>query len=314
MQPRSHPSPPRARHPRDVPTGPLVAVVGTRYREYEIEERALVPLGARLRVCTDPEQALDATLVLAGSTPRYSADVLERMPRCRAIVRYGVGLDRIDLEAAARLGIAVHNVPDFCTEEVSGHAVAMILAFSRRLLDGARALAAGGWGLERLRPVKAAEDEVVAVIGAGRIGGRTAEKLRALGYRVVVHDALLAPHPSLEEALHGADYVTLHVPLTSATYHLLDRRRLSLLAPGAVVVNTSRGGLVDEAALVAALDSGRLRGAALDVFETEPLPSGSPLASRPDVLLTPHVAWYSERAERTVREKAVARAVEVLGR
>src|SRR5579884_2604941 len=192
MQPRSHPSPPRARHPRDVPTGPLVAVVGTRYREYEIEERALVPLGARLRVCTDPEQALDATLVLAGSTPRYSADVLERMPRCRAIVRYGVGLDRIDLEAAARLGIAVHNVPDFCTEEVSGHAVAMILAFSRRLLDGARALAAGGWGLERLRPVKAAEDEVVAVIGAGRIGGRTAEKLRALGYRVVVHDAWLA--------------------------------------------------------------------------------------------------------------------------
>jgi D-3-phosphoglycerate dehydrogenase len=313
MPARSHPS--SSTHPSPShPTRPLVAIVGTRYREHEIEERALLPLGARLRVCWDPEQALDATLVLAGSAAHYPAEVLERMPGCRAIVRYGVGLDRIDVEAAGRLGIAVHNVVDFCTEEVSGHAVAMILAFSRRLLDGARALAAGGWGLDPLRPVRAAEDEVVSVIGSGRIGSRAAEKLRALGYRVVVHDLLLAPRPSLEEALQGADYVTLHVPLTADTHHLLDRRRLDLLAPGAVVVNTSRGGLIDESALIAALDSGRLRGAALDVFEAEPLPPDSPLRSRPDVLLTPHMAWYSERAERTVRERAVARAVELLRR
>lgn len=289
-----------------------MAVVGTRYAEHELERRAVESAGARLRVCWDPEDALEAVVVLAGSPPAYDESVLGRMPNCRAIVRYGVGVDRIDQAAAARHGIAVHNVPDFCVEEVSLHAVAMLLCFSRRLLEGDRRLRAGGWGLDGLRPLEAAEDEVVAVIGGGRIGAATAAKLRALGFGVRVHDPALAPEPGLEATLEGADYVTLHTPLTPETHHLLDGRRLALLAPGAVVVNTSRGGLVDETALLQGLDAGRLRGAALDVFEAEPLPGDSPLRGRTDVLITPHMAWYSERAERTVRERAVQRALEVL--
>jgi D-3-phosphoglycerate dehydrogenase len=291
-----------------------VAIVGTRYADYDPELTALEGVGAEVRVCGDPANALEATLVLAGSAPVYSAAVLERMPNCRAIIRYGVGVDRIDQAAAERLGIEVHNVPDFCVDEVSTHAVAMLLAFSRRLLDGDRALRDGGWGLDSVRPLRASRDERVAVIGAGRIGSATARKLIALDFNVAVHDAYLRPLPTLDETLAGADYVTLHVPHSAETHHLLDANRLALLNLGAVVVNTSRGGLVDEAALISALNSGRLRGAALDVFESEPLGPDSPLRVRRDLLLTPHMAWYSERAERTVRQQVISQALEVLGR
>ena len=300
---------------------PVVAVVGTRYADYAIETQLIPETMASLRIATAATRSelLDAvagaTVVLTGAAPRFDEEVLRAMPGCRAIVRYGVGIDNVDAEAAASLGIRLFNVPDYCREEVSGHAVAMILAFSRRLFDAAAIIRGGGWGISDLRPIRAASDETVGIVGAGRIGHRVAEKLLALGYNVLVHDPAVevrwAPACGLTELLQRSDYVTLHLPLLEGTRRLLDGRAIALMKPGAVLVNTARGGLVDDDALLAAIEAGRLRGAALDVFEAEPQPDPR-LVSHPRILATPHIAWYSERSQRELREKAAAQAAAVL--
>lgn len=300
----------------------VVAVVGTRYADYAIESELIPDTVAALRIAGGATRAelleavKDATVVLTGAAPRFDAEVLRSMGGCRAIVRYGVGMDNIDAEAAASLGIRLFNVPDYCREEVSGHTVAMILAFSRRLFDAAAIIHDGGWGISGLRPIRATSDETVGVVGAGRIGRRVAEKLLALGYRVLVHDPAVqvdwAPACDFDELLGASDYVTLHLPLSETTRHLLDARALRRMKPDAVLVNTARGGLVDDDALLAAIEAGRLRGAALDVFEAEPKPDPR-LTSHPRILATPHIGWYSERSERELREKAAAQAAAVLG-
>ncbi len=296
-----------------------VVVCGARFDPLDIEERVLAPLGVEVvRATGDDEAALidscrGAAAVLAGSAPRFTRTVLAEMRGTTALVRYGIGVDRIDVGAAAEMGVAVCNVLDYCTDEVALHAVTLILALTRKIETAAAHVRAGGWGVAEVRPITAPEATTVAVLGLGRIGRRAAEFLKGLGFRLTGFDPFVTSDPtggalelrgSLEEALADAQVVSLHLPLSDATHHLLGERELRLLPAGAFVVNVSRGGLIDEAALLRALDSGRLAGAGLDVTEGEPPTADDPLRSHRSVLVTPHMAWYSEQAQVRMRRLA----------
>lgn len=299
-----------------------VAVVGTRWPDLAIEEDILTPVGASITAGagTTEEQLVavagDATVVLAGSAPRFTASTIARLS-CRAIVRYGVGVESVDLEAATAAGMWVVNVPDYGTEAVALHTVAMLLASMRRLAEADAIVRTGGWGLDPLRPLHLASATEVGVIGSGRIGRAVAERLLALGFSVRAHDpdpaAEMPPgvrQVTFEEAL-DADAVTLHLPGAPDGSPLLSRDRLALMRPGAVLVNTSRGSLVDLDALLGALRSGALGAAALDVFPEEP-PARDLASLGTRVLLSPHMAWYTEESEADLRTKAALEARRVL--
>ena len=237
---------------------------------------------------------------------RIDGALMDRMPRLRVISRLGIGYDMIDVAAATERGIAVANTPWYCIEEVAAHTIAMVMAQGRGLPAYDQAVRAGVWKPVDARPFAVRPSRTtVSVLGFGRIGSLVARGLRGLGFRVVVADPYASEDAvrqagcepaSLADAIAAADIMTLHVPLTEETRHLIDAAALARMKRGAVVVNTCRGALIDEVALVDALTSGHLGAAALDVFETEPLGVDSPLRIAPNVLLSPHAAWYSPEA------------------
>ena len=255
-------------------------------------------------------------LLLMWSEVRAAA--MARLDRLRVIGRYGTGVDSIDVDAATERGIVVVNSGHYATTEVAIHTVALALALCRRILPQDRAIRSGSWpGLEAMRGVRRVGDLRAGVIGLGSIGATVARQLACLGFRVTGYDPEGGPGDvdlagSVEELLPSCDLVTVHVPLTRATTRLLDRRRLALLPRGALLVNTSRGPVVDEVALVERLRSGDLGGAALDVFEREPLPPGHPLRHLPNVVLTPHVAYFSEESLEQAREHTIRGVIDVL--
>jgi D-3-phosphoglycerate dehydrogenase len=305
-------------------SGPLVAVLGTRYRDFSVEESALGPLGATIvsGPGATPEEILavagEADAVLAGSAPRFTAEVLSRL-RCRGIVRYGVGTDSVDLEAARRHGIAVARVADYGTEAVAFHAVATACALIRRLPDGDRTIRDGGWGFAPLRPLHLPSTTTVGIVGFGRIGRQAAACFRGLGFAVVAYDEL-APVPpetgvrtvDLPTLLATSDVVSLHAPGSPDGSPLLDAAALARMRAGSVLVNTARGSLVDIPALVAGLAEGRPARAGLDVFPGEPADIAAFAGVEDRVLLTPHMAWYTEESEHDLRRKAAAETVRLL--
>lgn len=295
---------------------PLVAIIGARYADFSIERRALAPLGAQL--CSGDgasaeeivRVAGDADVILAGGAPRFDANVIGRL-RARGIVRYGVGVDTIDLEAARLNGIWVAHVADYGTEAVALHAVTLALAGLRRLGEADARVRAGAWDFGDLRPLHLPSALTAGVVGFGRIGKRVAQMFVGLGFRVLAHDSAVPVEgverveaASLDEVLSLSDVISLHAPAVSAT-PLLDRDALARLRPGSVLVNTARGALIDVAALADGLRAGRPRVAALDVFSQEPpdLSTFDGVSER--LLLTPHMAWYTEESERIQRECAV---------
>ncbi|MGD0810843.1 MAG: NAD(P)-dependent oxidoreductase [Acidimicrobiales bacterium] len=243
-----------------------------------------------------------AAAVVVTLQPLRAAHIAAFAPSVRVIGRAGVGVDTIDLEAAEAAGITVVNQPGYGTREVASHAVALLLALQRRLC-GLDDYVRRGWsGPPVLAPMKPLDELVVGLVGGGRIGRATAEMLGGLVDRILVYDPADPALPddiepvTLEQLLARSDVVSLHLPLTPKTAGMVDGAFLAMMAPGALLVNVSRGGLVDEAALVAALESGHIGGAALDVFPTEPLPQTSPLLGAKNTLFTPHCASYSERS------------------
>lgn len=303
----------------EVAGAPVVALLGTRYPDLDVERQILDPLGARL--VTGPADDADAivgtaggaTVIIAGSGPRFDAAVLARL-RCTLIVRAGVGVDTIDLAAARAHGIAIANVPDYGTEAVAQHTLALVLAALRRLPAADRTVRAGGWGLDAVRPVHLPGALTAGVLGHGRIGARVAHLLGAVGFgRVLAHDAHQPPRApgvdaaDLDTVLATADVVTLHVPATDGA-PLINASRLSLMRPGSVLVNTARGSLVDAAALAGALRAGAPAFAALDVHVSEP-PDLTVFDGVTDrLLLTPHMAWYSEESATELRHRAAEEA------
>jgi D-3-phosphoglycerate dehydrogenase len=308
---------------REVVTATTVAILGTRYSDLSIEEGILGPRGVRFVTGegrTSDEVislAAGAKVVLAGAHPRFDAGVIERL-QCLGIVRLGVGLDSIDLDAAAHAGMWVAYVPDYGTDSVALHTVTMVLASIRRLKEADAVVRAGGWGIGSLRPLHAPEALTVGIIGVGRIGRRVAELLRPLGFALMGHDPDvdvaglgIGAATSLAEILTASDVVTLHTPGRPDGRPLLAARELDLLRPGTILVNTARGSLIDGSALVEGLARGAPELAALDVFEEEP-PRGV-FDRFPDrVILSPHMAWYTEESEQDLRRQGAQEALRIL--
>jgi D-3-phosphoglycerate dehydrogenase len=301
-----------------------VVILDDGYAHYEVETAVLAAAGAELllRPCRgDAAKAAiemaEADAVLVRETPVDAAAIAGT--RAKVIVRYGVGFDNIDIAAAAARGIPVCNVPDYGTEEVSDHALALLLAAARRVAEADRRVRAKAWGVPMDRKVHRIRGGTLGLIGYGRIGAALHRKAAALGYaRVLVHDPFLKAAPegaelaSLETVAREADAISLHAPATNATRHIIGRAFLAQVKPTLVLVNTARGTLVDEAALAAALAEGRLLAAGLDVYESEPLRADSPLRGLDNVVLTDHAAWYSEEAIADLQRKAAEEVARVL--
>ena len=242
----------------------------------------------------------DAVALLTQYAP-VTAEVLARLPDCRAVGRYGTGVDNVDAVAARARGVALVSVPDYSLEEVANHTTALILTLVRGVVRLDASVHAGRWDFRGAGRLRRASAQQLGVIGLGRIGDAVASRAQTLGFAVAGYDPV-APDTGrvsrlpFAELLATSDVISLHVPLSEATRHLLDDAAFALMKPGAVLVNTARGGLVDADALVRALDSGRLAGAALDVLDPEPPASGNALLLDERVIVTPHAAFYSEES------------------
>jgi D-3-phosphoglycerate dehydrogenase len=276
----------------------------------------------RVLQCRAPEevaaQAGDADVLINQYAP-ITAEVLDALPRCRLVVRYGVGVDNVDVEAAAERGVWVANVPDYGRDEVADHTLALALAVLRGVVALDRSVREGTWDLAAARPLRRLSALTWGVVGCGAIGTAVAGRAAGLGMRVLGYDVdQVRSEPPiervpLEELLEAADLVSLHAALTRDSHHLVGAAALARMRPTAFLVNTARGGLVDSGALLAALDVGELAGAALDVLEGEPPDElGWRLARHPRVVATPHAAWYSEEAFSTLKTEVAREALRVL--
>lgn len=287
----------------------------------DIERELLAGIDADLIVASgDVEEVLavaaDADAILNTYLP-WSAASIGRLENCQIIARYGIGFDNVDLVAARDAGIVVTNVPDYSVEEVATHGLALILAALRKVVAADRSVRAGEWSVDHFRPIHRLSTLKVGLVGYGRIGRKIAAPLEALGAEIIAHDPYLTPGPdlpplmSLEDLLATADVASLHLPLTAETRGIIGSEMLQKVKPGAILVNTSRGPLVDLDALAEALRSGRLSAAALDVFDVEPV-DPTRIADIPNLIATPHMAYYSEEALQESQRKAATQVIKVL--
>jgi D-3-phosphoglycerate dehydrogenase len=303
---------------------PKIVVTDYKFADLALEEAAAERAGCALigHHCETEAELLaavaDADAVIT-QFARINAPVIAAMARARAIVRYGIGVDNVDLEAARRQGIPVANIPDYCIDEVADQTLGFILALTRQVVTHSDELRAGHWRLAvPVSGMKVLRDQTLGVVGFGRIGREVVARLSAFKCRVLVHDPMVADADiqrsgassvSLAQLLAGSDIVSLHCPSTPATRHLIGAASLAAMRPGALLVNVARGDLVDTGALIEALQSGHLGAAALDVFDPEPLPLGHALRNLPNVVVAPHIASVSVTAVQALREGAISRAV-----
>lgn len=289
----------------------------------EVEELAAVGAEFRTARCRTEEDVAEACGDADGLLVTFAPvgrRALAGLPRCRIVVRYGVGYDNLDLAAATERGVMVANVPDYCVSEVAEHTLALLLCLWRRICQLESQLRERGWA-SPAKPVRRLEGRVMGIIGLGRIGRAVATRVGGFGLRLIGFDPWVSAEVfaaagvesvSLETLLQLADIVTLHAPLRDETRGLIRKETLRQMKPTAVLLNTSRGGLVVAGDLVQALREGWIGGAGLDVFEEEPLPRDHALRNLPNVVLTPHAAWYSEEAERDLRRRAARTVAEAL--
>ena len=271
-----------------------LATVGGELREFDIKDPAEV-VGA----------ALEADVVWLAWSPDLTGEILAQLPRCRLAIRWGVGHEQIDSSAATRLGIAVANTPTYGTEDVAEHAIALLMASAKRLVWSHEQMRTGGWPAASMGTVHRIKGRTLGIIGVGRIGSAAARRALGLGIRVIGYDnarpdaelrAMGVEPVNLATLAATADYVSVHTPYSPSSHHLVDAALLAAFRPGTILVNTSRGKVLDQPAVDAALRSGHLAAAALDVYEEEPLPADDPIRSAPNVILTPHHASFSDEA------------------
>ena len=292
-----------------------------------IEQKVLEGANAQLEIheCRDEEDLLKivryADGLLVERAP-ITKRVIGAMERCRVITRYGVGYDCIDIDAATEAGIPVCNVPNYCVPEVADHTLSMLLALARSTFRLDAEVRRGIWDVySGGRTNQRLEGLILGMIGWGRIGRAVAKRAAAFGFDIAVYDPYVeaasvqgegARKVTLEELLRTADFVTLHVPLSAATHHLLDAEKIGMLKPTAFVVNTARGSLIDQRALTRALEEGRIAGAGLDVLEQEPPSLDDPLLKLPNVIINSHAAFYSPGASSDLHRIAAEEVAIVL--
>jgi D-3-phosphoglycerate dehydrogenase len=292
----------------------------------ETEELAKVNAELVVADCTCEDDiiatAKDADAILTIGAP-MTRRVLENLPKCRVIVRYGIGYDTVDVDAATDNNILLVNIPDFCFEEVSNHAIALLLACAKKLVPLNNLVRAGRWmeAKQAQSPMGSVYSQVCGIIGCGNIGRATAKKARCFGLKVLGNDPYLDKTLAnengitlvdLPELLKKADYVLVHTVLNKETYHLIGEKQFRMMKPGAYFINTARGAIVDEPALIRALREKWIAGAGLDVFEKEPVDPENPLLKMDNVIVLPHSASYSDAAFIRLRQSVGREAARVL--
>jgi D-3-phosphoglycerate dehydrogenase len=269
----------------------------------------------------------DADAVLLNQAP-MTEKVIRRLAKCRVISRYGIGYDNVDVKAAAEAGIWVTNVPDYCTEEVAEHALGLLLSCVRAIPEKDRAIRDGGWNINK--PIRRMSGRVLGIVGFGATGRAFWEKVQGFAFsRILIADPRIetklaalrekaelsmmkAEAASFDELVSQSDFISLHVPLNESTRRCINRKTLERMKEGAVIINTSRGAVIDEEALAEALKNGKIASAGLDVFEREPLPAGHPLFGLSNTVLTDHSAYYSGESVSELKTRTALNAREVL--
>ncbi len=308
---------------------PTVAITDYTFPDLSFEEAVLYPAGVEI-VCFKEKRSSaeiaelvrEADAVIA-QFASVNADVVNAMTKAKAIVRYGIGFDNVDCNAARERGIAVCNIPDYCIDEVADHTLAFILAITRQVVPNTLDVRAGKWGLATPVPAMSALKHLtIGVVGFGRIGREVVRRLLAFKARVLVFDPVVAAGEiersgaaaaaSFDELLAQSDVVSPHCPSNPKTKQLFNADAFSKMKSGSVFINVGRGDLADSSAVTAALQSGHLAGAALDVFDPEPIPAEHPIRSMPNVILASHIASVSAPAVKTLRETAARIALQAV--
>ena len=303
-----------------------ILITDIAWPDLEIEKEVLAAVDGEVMLAGDgtPDEIIalapqaDAILTCWKDVP---AEALDIAPNCQMVSRYGIGLDNIPIGRATELGMLVTNVPDFCLEEVSDHVMALLLATARQMFPLARTPERSGWTRETPRPIPRVKGQTLGLIGFGNIARALVPKALGFGLRVIAYTPRLRPQDApqgvevtndLSEMLAASDYVSIHCPLTEETAHLIDDAALAQMKSDALLINTSRGGVIDEEALTRALREGRIGGAALDVTDPEPPSADNPLLTLENVIVTPHAAFYSVAATAELARKAAENVVTVL--
>jgi D-3-phosphoglycerate dehydrogenase len=306
--------------------GPVIAVTDSVFPTLDPAKAALAGLDPTFRMAKSSGAddilavARDADAILV-TYAKLTRDLILQLTRCKAIGRFGLGVDNIDLPAAKEKGIAVNYVPDYCIREVSDHAMALLLALIRKIPLSNKLVQSGRWEMPAVVPIRRIEGTVLGLVGFGHIPRLVAPKAQAFGIKVIAYDPFAKPEVfvaagvtgvDLDTLLASADYVSVHAPLMPATRGMMNAAAFAKMKKGAYLVNTARGPLIDEAAMIAALDAGQIGGAGLDVVTTEPLARDSPLLGRDNVIVTPHTAFYSIEALEELQSKCATDVARVL--
>jgi D-3-phosphoglycerate dehydrogenase len=296
------------------------------FGELELERGILRPLDAQIihtRNLRSPEalEAVRTCDALMVTLERVTGEIIQSMQQCRIISRLGTGLDTIDIPTATARGIWVTYVPDYSIDEVSAHAIALLLSLARGIPFLSNGTRQGTWSAAAWGPIYRLKDQTLGILGLGRIGQATAEKGRGLGLQVIAHDPYADPAVAarlgvqlvdLDTLTRTSDYISLHSPLMDSTYHIVNADFLAHMKPTAYLINAARGPLIDEDALLAAVRSRQIAGAGLDVLAVEPIDPASPLLREDRILITPHAAWYSEEAKIDMRTRGAEEVVRIL--
>ncbi len=310
-------------------SNPLVIAVGQSWNELGLEEKVLAPTGARLidgrKLAADDPLWKEATGILLGTAYKLDDARLRAIAggQLKGVIRYGIGYDNVDARVATELGIAVGIIRTYCIEEVSEHAVTSALALARGIVHWDRNIRAGQWRAGQRPPMRRLSKLAFGIVGYGLIGRMAALKAKTFFGRVLAYDPVAAPTAEdkafgieqvadLDSLLKEIDIVSVHLPLIPATRNLIGTERMKLMKKSSYIINVSRGGIVDEEALLEAVRAGTIAGAALDTFTKEPLPADHPLIGEPRILLSPHVAWLSDEAEVDLRRLASEEMVLIL--
>jgi D-3-phosphoglycerate dehydrogenase len=306
--------------------GPVIAVADSVFPSLDPAKAALSHLNPTFRMAKSGNAedilavARDADALFV-TYAKITREIITQLTKCKAIGRFGLGVDNIDLVAAKEKGIAVNYVPDYCIREVSDHAMALLLSLIRKIPLSNKLVQAGRWEMPAVVPIRRLEATVLGLWGFGNIPRLVAPKAKAFGMKVIAYDPFAkdelfarggVERVDLDALLSRSDYISVHAPLTPQTRGVVNADAFGKMKKGVLIVNTARGPLIDEPALIAALDSGQVGGAALDVVATEPLAKDSPLLGRDNVIVTPHTAFYSIEALDELQSKCASDVARVL--
>jgi len=303
-----------------------VAIADAGYKHYDIEREVLAAAGARIAVkqCTTEDDVIafakDADGVIVRLQP-FSNRIMDALPKCRVVGRYGIGVDNIDVPAATRHGIAVGNVCDYAVNEVSEQALALLFSCARKTASHDRKVRAGAWDIGQKDPIHRIQGRTLGLVGLGRIPQVLVKKVRGFEFRVLAHDPFVSKDVArelgvtlvdMDTLLRESDFVSVHAPLNDKTRHMINESALRKMKPTAILINTARGGVVDTQALCRALKEGWINSAGIDVHEQEPLPSGYCLFELDNVVISDHAGWYSEESIAELQRGAAEAVAAVL--